>query len=439
MDSLAFTFTLAHEDYGEEHKGVEFNQFGMQYMVDNVSYFTIRFPQTGSYRLVMYAKDLAQQDGEGMYGGICEYEVVCEDVLEGTVPFPSCSHTSWGPGDSALQYSLTPLQTGAIMNAANDGSAEIRLKMPTELRFSSKLKSHNESEDKLAPYLMQRTVNDVVIFHVNCPHTGEFGLEIYANNPEVDGQSLHHVYQYLIVCDELDASVEPFPVIPAGFLGPQPSFKSLGLAVAGSPDPYLEVDDGEVLLSFKTTQPVRMTSQLIQVVSDLGEDISEYVLQQSDENLVTFVIKLPKPGMYKFQLYAVPATETSESLPGVYNYLINCRNTFASLVPFPKQFGLWKDGCYLHEPLEGHLQPNRPSKGSASTYQHVFFKVEVPKATAVSVVIGSDWSELSESPAGTWSGEVLMESYWEKERKVSLCASFEDPPSQFGTLLGYSM
>jgi len=43
----------------------------------------------------------------------------------------------------------------------------------------------------------------------------------------------------------------------------------------------------------------------------------------------------------------------SESLPGVYAYLINCKQTDGDMLPFPKQFGPWKDGCYLYEPVEG--------------------------------------------------------------------------------------
>jgi len=44
-----------------------------------------------------------------------------------------------------------------------------------------------------------------------------------------------------------------------------------------------------------------------------------------------------------------------ESLPGVYAYLINCKQTVGDTVPFPKQFGPWKEGCYLYEPVEGML------------------------------------------------------------------------------------
>jgi len=63
----------------------------------------------------------------------------------------------------------------------------------------------------------------------------------------------------------------------------------------------------------------------------------------------------------QFQLFATLQSATSENLPGVFAYLINCKQTVADTLPFPKQFGPWKNGCYLYEPVEGtvsHLNRN---------------------------------------------------------------------------------
>ena len=75
------------------------------------------------------------------------------------------------------------------------------------------------------------------------PSEGEFGLEIYANNPALGGQALQHAYQYLILSrDPPSSDLEPFPALPSGYLGAQPSFEAFGLSVEGDPDPYLQVD-----------------------------------------------------------------------------------------------------------------------------------------------------------------------------------------------------
>lgn len=311
--------------------------------------------------------------------------------------------------------------------------------MEDELRFTAKLKAVGEKEADLVPFLITRTIERQAIFLVNAPYVGEFGLEIYANNPIVDGQTLHHVYQYLIICEDLPAPALRFPSLPSGYLGPQAAFHDLGLCVAGFKDPLIVVDSGDASLSFCTTNPVRMSAQLIFCSNAGDEDCSDYVLQQSGENLVTFVLKLSRPGMYKLQFFAVQAGSDSESLPGVYNCLVHCRNTIVNLVPFPKQYAPWKEGCYLFEPLEGHLQPNHEMQDSASSYQHVFFRLEVLRATAVSVIVGKEWSSLEEEKPGMWKGEIQMDKFWGKEHKVSICASYDDPPEQFGSLLEYSM
>lgn len=439
--NLAFTFSLNNFDFGENFCGIVLNQFAMNYQKDGRSFFRLRLPERGSYQLVLYAKELVpKQDNAGMFGGVCEYEIVVDKTPGNPpLPFPPCAHTTWGPGDSFYNYDLQPQRKDPILHTVN-GAVEVRFAMKEELRFTAKLKSALiEDETQLVPYLIQRVVGDTAVFYFKAPLVGEFGLDIYANNPQTDGQSLHHVYQYLVLCNQAIA-VEPFPALPPNYLGPQPQFKPLGLTIAEPADPFIVLEGGELQLSFMMTQPTRMSCQLLFSSEDGDRDYSEYSLQQSVDNAITYVFKLPAPGYYKVQFFALPASDPSESLPGVYNCLVECRSTYVSSVPYPKQYGIWREGCYLYEPLDGHLQPNRPSKGGASTYQHVFFSLDVPKATSVVVVVGEEWFPLDQKPGTTsWNGEVQMESFWERERKLSIVASYDDPPSRFGTLLEYSM
>ena len=85
----------------------------------------------------------------------------------------------------------------------------------------------------------------VMLCH-SAPAKGEYGLEIYANDPELDGNSLYHAYQYLIICMESVGNVEPLPMLPPGFLGAQASFRKLGLSCATHEDPYIHTDSGDV-------------------------------------------------------------------------------------------------------------------------------------------------------------------------------------------------
>ena len=101
-----------------------------------MSFFTIRPPSEGSYRLIIYAKDLTVQSKDGVYGGVCEYEVRVPQKPAHTQPFPPCVHTSWGPGDSLHKYEITPLQSGAIFSTVN-AQAEVKFRITRELRSVS--------------------------------------------------------------------------------------------------------------------------------------------------------------------------------------------------------------------------------------------------------------------------------------------------------------
>jgi hypothetical protein len=75
------------------------------------------------------------------------------------------------------------------------------------------------------------------------------------------------------------------------------------------------------------------------------------VFTQTQGNTVSFVISFPEHGWYKFQIFALPTSDESKSLPNVFNYLIDCRRALKAVYPFPKQYAPWRDGCYLQCPL----------------------------------------------------------------------------------------
>ena len=68
---------------------------------------------------------------EGVYGGVCEYKIVCNESLIPPRPFPPCAHTTWGPGDSSSKFDMTTLHNGAIVNTIN-GVAEVRLRLASK-------------------------------------------------------------------------------------------------------------------------------------------------------------------------------------------------------------------------------------------------------------------------------------------------------------------
>lgn len=142
-------------------------------------------------------------------------------------------------------------------------------------------------------------------------------------------------------------------------------------------------------------------------------------------------------GFFKFQIYALPYSQPGESLPGVFNYLIEAtqinRNRNGQVMCFPQQFAQWKDGCYLHTPMDGIFYPSL--NGTLDT---IPFKVQVPQAHAVAVVVGDDWTHLK-SVNDLWVGQVCLKSYWNRETQLALCAKYDAQDGNYGTLLEYQL
>ena len=435
--ATSFKFTLEMMDSSVDHyKGMPLTRFGMQETVGHEAKFKFRLPTNGSYLLTLYVKNTPDKNGgsPGMtHSSICEYLVQLDCENPPVNPFPPCIYTNWGPSENALKYSLVPLHDGAVIYT-EDGKAEIRLELSKDLNFLTKLKSNHVDEHVLLRYVMHRIVGDKAVFSVTPPSVGEYGLEIYCRDPVTDGNTLYNACQYLIVCEEAKEAPSPLPVLPSNYLGAQSDYKKLGLTLLGDPDPYVHCDEPKREVIFKLSKPLIVLSQLIHVQDENTQDFSHYVLQQVKDDKLILNLRMPKPGLYKHQIYAIAEGDPSDNLPCIYNFLVNCHESSEDIQPFPKQYSQFKDSCVLYEPLEGHLRPS-PEGDS------VRFKVEVPRAQEVAVVVDGRWTYLKrvEEETSIWQGDVDLAKYWGKEAKLVVCANYDKSQTTYSTLLDYSV
>ena len=86
-------------------------------------------------------------------------------------------------------------------------SLQIRFKLQRQLLFSGKLKSNSYSEADLQSCILYRTVGETAIFSISVPAPGEYGLEVFVNDPTKDGKMLRHMCQYLLICSEPQVSL----------------------------------------------------------------------------------------------------------------------------------------------------------------------------------------------------------------------------------------
>ena len=423
-----FTFSLVDADGRDECNGIKLNRFAMLEMLGNICSITVRSPGPGSYRLTIFAKRLSGADQHGVYSGICEYKLVCEEMGLKTSPFPPCVHTSWGPGDSLPKYDVVTALPSAILTTEG-GKTELSFTIGKHYRFLTKLKSNDQDDKALQGFVMNRVVDSEAIFTVFAPSAGEFGLEIYANDPEVDGKTLSHIYQLLIKCNEDIKPAQPLPV-SSTYLGPQPLFRDLGLSTLSHSDPFLQTSDSEFTITIQVPDSVMLTSQLFAATSN--EQMSSYVLQQSQPGEVHFSIRVSEAGIFKFQIYGKAKSDTRPNFSGILNYLISYSGEETSKLVFPVQTSQWKEGCYLYSPLDGILDLD------AQAEEGFTFRVRVPGVKAVVVVVGTSWKYLEQaSEHDVWHGCFDLSQHKGKGEKLKLLASFEE--GRFLALLEYML
>ncbi|VDK34148.1 unnamed protein product [Dibothriocephalus latus] len=165
------------------------------------------------------------------------------------------------------------------------------------------------------------------------------------------------------------------------------------------------------------------------------------MLQQTRKKKVYFLLRFPRTGFFKLQLYALPANDRSDSLPNVCNYPIEtskCHRLHDQVMPFPKQVTIWTRGCYLRTPTEGILGLGDNGQLSSKPPHYLRFNVHVPNAIAVAVVVGQKWTQL-DSEDDRWKGKVNMKENWGKERKLDVCAKYAAKDTNYSTLIEYSL
>lgn len=214
------------------------------------------------------------------------------------------------------------------------------------------------------------------------------------------------------------------PDLPRGYLGAQPKFNDVGLSTLSHNDPEITLDTNEVEIKFRTKNPVKVTANLVNTITQ--HESSDTIFTQTQGDVVSFIVKMSSVGYHKFQIFALPATDESKTLPGVYNYLINCTRLSHRVLQFPKQYAQWKQGCYLSEPLT--IDPDGALSG-------IPFRVLVPNATAVAATVGDSWTQLENKGSNNWEGRVSAA----KGERLTLNANYGGDSSKYATLLEYSL
>ena len=106
-------------------------------------------------------------------------------------------------GAPVQQYGLTPSHKDAIIQAQN-GQAQLSFTKSRNVRLFCKLVQDGMDEEVLEKCVSVREQENQIFISVTLPARGEYGLEIYANEPEREGDTFTHMCQYLTTYTEKD-------------------------------------------------------------------------------------------------------------------------------------------------------------------------------------------------------------------------------------------
>lgn len=180
-------------------------------------------------------------------------------------------------------------------------------------------------------------------------------------------------------------------------------------------------------MKIRVSKPTKVTANLTNCANN--EELSHHVFSQTNDDVISFNVSLPVAGYYKLQIFALLLPDDSKTLPGVYNYLINCARVTSDIITYPKQFAQWKEGCHMVSPI--NLNPN-------VSLANTKFDVALPNAKSAAVVADGSWTHLTQNEAGHWEGCVNLDQYRFKDAKVTLNANYGDE-NKFSTLLEYKI
>ena len=130
--------------------------------------------------------------------------------------------------------------------------------------------------------------------------------------------------------------------------------------------------------------------------------------------------------------------------------MIRCHGN-ENKITFPKQYGQWKEGCYLFSPLDSPIERSQNLNFQVSNYIFVIYlnissnklnsilksQIDVPTASSVAIVIDNAWTHLErKQPTLPWQG-VVNTTAIPKGQKVAICANFGTGKDSYSTLLEY--
>ena len=283
----------------------------------------------------------------------------------------------------------------------------VTLRAPQEAAITAQLlqgryeldKSHTAIQKKPGQYEISATF----------PRPGEYVLRLFTKRQDEPG-AFHWALDYRIRASQgMQADVIP--------VSPDQAFFDTGLKVGSHPHRLIDAKK-QVVVTILAPDEALMSAILYKDNKRLDKSLT-FVQRKAGQYEILAVF--PRPGEYLLRLFAKRKDDTTNVYKQALDYQVKVSRGMSGKIGFPKTFALFKKkGGYLYTPMQRHLEV-----GTMQT-----FKLAVPGAQQVAVVIGRKWSHL-EKQGAYFVGNVAIDM-----GKVGVYAKFSDG-NRYGGLLQY--
>ncbi|XP_046563898.1 uncharacterized protein LOC124272734 [Haliotis rubra] len=372
--------------------------------------FLVNLTEKGKYVLEVFGKSgnlyMERQPH------LCALGISCSQGLTGFKCYPNNDRSEWGPGADVEAMGMVPVTHDSGIVETQNGEAEIVFKVPENLSFFQAVTSSSGTQGPES-CVVHKLDKQKVVFTARPTVAGDSCLKILARPEQSDGH-LIHVCNYLLRCSEPNESVFSLPKIPNGRIGSRMMLRKLGIRVI-SPKAALiySSPSGRIDVKVQTTKSVILRADVAHHLNSVIQDVSDFVFQTVDKNIVTFSVKLPKHGIYNINLYGKRADDKKSTLSDdvtrpveerdemylLHNILVVCHWPYKDCSEFPITLPSWGQGCKLSGPQRKHLPAGSILK----------FKLTVPGADDIAVLDGEDWQHLHTEDGALWEGDIMVD------------------------------